>query len=137
MTTYALIPFERSISMHALIIEDHPMIAALIECVLMDCGFDTFDIAASCKEAILAAAQRCPDLITADVTLESGNGIEAIRIICPGQSTPLIFITGLAAAEVRAKVTNYPVIHKPFSEQTLTYAVAASLNERVGRAALS
>ena len=120
--------------MHALIIEDQPMIAALIECVLMDCGFDTFDFAASSDEAILAAARRCPDLITVDVTLESGNGIEAIRIICPGLSTPVIFITGLAAAEVRAKIANYPVLHKPFSEQTLAYAVAASLNERVGPA---
>jgi hypothetical protein len=30
-------------------------------------------------------------------------------------------------AEVRGQVPNYQVLTKPFSEQTLTYAVAASL----------
>lgn len=113
--------------MHALIIEDEVMIAAAIEYVLRDCGFDSFDIATSSDAAVAAAARRCPDLITADVKLEAGNGIEAIRIICRGPSIPVILITGRGAAEVRAEVSEYPVLNKPFSEQTLTYAVAASL----------
>ena len=114
--------------MHALIIEDEIMIAAAIEFVLRDCGFDSFDIASSSDAAIAAARRRCPDLITADFKLAAGNGIEAIREICRGPSIPVIFITGhVAAAEVRQQVSDYPVLTKPFSEQTLTYAVAASL----------
>ena len=113
--------------MHALIIEDEIMIAAAIEFVLRDCGFDSFDIAPSSDAAIASAHRRCPDLITADVKLAPGNGIDAIREICRGPPIPVIFITGHAAAEVRAQVPNYPVLSKPFSEQTLTYAVAASL----------
>lgn len=113
--------------MHALIIEDEVMIAAAIEYVLRDCGFDSFDIASSGSEAIVAATRRCPDLITADVQLAAGDGIEAIRIICREPSIPVIFITGRAPGEVRAEMSGYPVLKKPFSEQTLTYAVAASL----------
>ena len=113
--------------MHALIIEDEMMIAAAIEFVLRDCGFDSFDVAASAYEAIRAAARHFPDLITADITLSEGDGIDAIRIICRNPAIPVIFITGHAAAEIRAKVPKYPVLTKPFSEQTLTYAVAASL----------
>ena len=113
--------------MHALIIEDEMMIAAAIEFVLRDCGFDSFDVASSSLAAIRAAARRCPNLITADVTLAEGDGIEAIRLICRKPRIPVIFITGHAAAEVRQQVPNYPVLTKPFSEQTLTYAVAASL----------
>ena len=113
--------------MHALIIEDEMMVAAAIEFVLRDCGFNSFDVASSGYEAIRAAARRCPDLITADVILAEGDGIEAIRIICRKPAIPVIFITGYVAAEVRAMVPNYPVLTKPFSEQTLTYAVAASL----------
>jgi DNA-binding response OmpR family regulator len=112
---------------HALIIEDEMMIAAAIEFVLRDCGFDSFDVASSSIGAIRAAARRCPDLITADVTLADGDGIAAIRIICPKRVIPVIFITGHIAAEVRAQVPDYPVLTKPFSEQTLTYTVAASL----------
>ena len=113
--------------MHALIIEDELLIAAAIEYVLRDCGFDSFDIATSSLAATAAAARRCPDLITADVTLAAGDGIEAIRIICREPSIPVIFITGHVAAEVRQQVPDYPVLGKPFSEQTLTYTVAASL----------
>ena len=113
--------------MHALIIEDEMMIAAAIEFVLRDCGFSSFDVASSGYEAIRAAAHRCPDLITADITLAEGDGIEAIRIICRKPSIPVIFITGHVAAEVPEMVPQYPVLSKPFSEQTLTYTVAASL----------
>ena len=103
------------------------LIAAAIEYVLRDCGFDSFDIATSSKAAIAAAGRRCPDLITADVGLAAGNGIEAIRMIRREPSIPVIFITGRDAAEVRRQVSDCPVLNKPFSEQTLTYAVAASL----------
>jgi CheY-like chemotaxis protein len=113
--------------MHALIIEDEMMIAAAIEFVLRDCGFNSFDVAATSIQAIRAAARRCPNLITADITLSEGDGIEAIRIICRKPAIPVIFITGHAGAEARAQIPDYPVLTKPFSEQTLTYAVAASL----------
>ena len=113
--------------MHALIIEDEILIAAAIEYVLRDSGFDSFDVAPTSTAAISAAARRCPDLITADVTLAAGDGIEAIRTICDEPSIPVIFITGQVAADVRRQVPDYPVLTKPFSEQTLTYTVAASL----------
>src|SRR5687767_6378462 len=103
------------------------MIAAGIEFVLRDCGFDSFDVASSSYAAIRACALRCPDLITAGITLADGGGIEAIRIICREPSIPVIFITRRAAAEVREQAPDYPVLTKPFSEQTLTYTVAASL----------
>ena len=114
--------------MHALIIEDDFTTAAAIEYVLRDCGFDSFELAVSGDAAVGAAARRCPDLITADVGLAVGDGIEAIRVICKDADIPVIFITGHAPAEVRAEVPdNYAILIKPFSEQTLTYAVAASL----------
>jgi CheY-like chemotaxis protein len=112
--------------LHALIIEDEFMIATVIEYVLRDCGFDSFDIASSKDSAIAAAQSRRPDLITADVTLETGCGMEAVDTICARPSIPVIFITG-SAAQVRTQVSNHAVLDKPFSEQTLIYAVAASL----------
>lgn len=118
---------KKETAVHALIIEDEFMIATVIEYVLRDCGFDSFDIAVSSEAAIAAAARRCPDLITADIQLAAGCGIEAIRTICAEPRIPVIFITGRSAAEVRQEVADYPVLNKPFSEQTLTYAVAASM----------
>ena len=113
--------------MHCLIIEDEEMFVSIIEYALRGCGFNTFDIASTTREAIDAAARRWPDLITADVSLAEGDGIEAIQVICPQTSMPVIFITGRPAAEVRALISDYPVIHKPFSEQTLTYTIASAM----------
>ncbi len=113
--------------MHALIIEDQLMLASIIESVLRDCGFTSFAVAASQDAAIAAARNRRPDLITADVALESGCGLEAIDAIGTASlSIPVIFITG-AAAQVRDRVPDYPVLKKPFSGETLAYAVAASM----------
>ena len=112
--------------MHALIIEDEYLIATMIEFVLRDCGFDSIDVAASRDSAIAAASRRRPDLITADVFLEAGTGLEAVSAIAPQASIPVVFITG-SAAQIRDQVSRHMVLDKPFSEQTLTYAVAASL----------
>ena len=120
--------------MHALIIEDEYMIATVIEFVLRECGFETFDIAASCEAAIEAAKKRRPDLITADMSLDSGTGIEAVDVISPQESIPVIFITG-SAAQIRDRISRHAVLNKPFSEQTLTYAVIASLAASKGPAA--
>ena len=120
--------------MHALIIEDETMIAAVIEFVLRDCGFDTFDIASSSESAIAAAAKRRPDLITADVILDAGSGLDAVCAISPQASIPVIFITG-TAMEIRDQIPDYPVLNKPFSQQTLTYAIAASLSPSKAAAA--
>lgn len=112
--------------MHALIIEDEFLIATSIELVLRDCGFETFDLAGSREAAIAAATKQCPDLITADVQLRPGCGIDTVRTICQQPSTPVIFITGNAKM-AREQMARYPVIQKPFSQQTLTYTVAAAL----------
>jgi CheY-like chemotaxis protein len=113
--------------MHALIIEDECLTATVIEFVLRDCGFETFDVASSSESAIALASRRRPDLITADVVLQAGSGIEAVSAICPQASIPVIFITG-SALEIRDRIPDYPVLNKPFSEQTLTYAVESSLS---------
>ena len=112
--------------MHVLIIEDEPLIAMSIEDALRDSGCTSFAFATSATDAVAAATLRCPDLITADVQLAPGCGIEAVGAICGGKPIPVIFITG-TAARVRERITEHAVLNKPFSEQTLQYAVAASM----------
>lgn len=80
--------------MHALIIEDEPLIAMMIEDELRELGFETFDIAVYEQQAIIIAEQRCPDLITADDRLTEGSGISAVRTICADKAIPVVFITG-------------------------------------------
>lgn len=115
--------------MHALIIEDELLIAATIEEILVECGFTSFDIAPSGAEAVAAAARRCPDLITADVELQPGSGIDAVNEICSGPEIPVVFITG-SAGQVRERMPLYPLIVKPFSADTVMRAVKSALASR-------
>ena len=112
--------------MHALIIEDESLIAMTLEEILEDCGFTSFDIASSSAEAISAARLKCPTLITADVELSPGCGIEAIKAICGQSLIPVIFITG-SPSEVVSRMPDHPLIAKPFTSQAVMAAVRSAL----------
>ena len=114
--------------MRALIIEDEALIAMGIEEALRGCGFTTFDFAMSGEEAVALAASNCPDLITADVELNPGNGIETVNVICSGPSIPVVFITG-TPDEVTRLMPLHPLVLKPFSGETLANAVLTALSE--------
>ena len=112
--------------MHALIIEDESLIAMSIEDILAECGFTSFDVVSSAEQAVIAARLRCPDLITADVQLNPGSGIDAVDQICAGPPIPVIFITGSPADVVR-RMPHHPLIVKPFTKEMVTRAVRFAL----------
>ncbi len=112
--------------MHALIIEDESLISMAIEEILRGCGFTSFDVATSGEDAIAFAKNTCPDLITADVELDPGSGIDAVNVICSGPSIPVIFITG-SPSEVASKMPLHPVIVKPFTVESVIVAVNIAL----------
>lgn len=114
--------------MHALIIEDDELIVMTIEEVLRDCGFTSFDRAVSLDEAVTAARQRCPDLITADVELKPGSGIDAVQTICSETPIPVVFITGRAEA-ARSRVPEHRVLSKPFRVGEVEAAVREVMNQ--------
>lgn len=108
--------------MHALIIEDDAMIAMSIEQALRDCGFATFDFADSLETAVRAAGEGCPDLITADVRLARGCGVEAVQVICQEKAIPVIFLTG-SWQEVEARLPGYALLRKPFTGAQISEVV--------------
>jgi CheY-like chemotaxis protein len=112
--------------MHALIIEDEQFIAMAIEDVLRRCGFTSFEFAESSQAAIEAASRQCPDLITSDVRLDPGCGIEAVKSICSNATIPVIFITG-NADDVTRRLPDYPLLDKPFTDEALAAAVSKAL----------
>jgi len=112
----------RDAGMHALIIEADPFVAITIEQVLLDLGYTSIEIAATAHEAILAANNRCPDLITADSSTAAGCGIEAVQTICAQRPIPVVFVT----EEVLKVVQRVPAaltVQKPFPLIQLTNAV--------------
>jgi DNA-binding response OmpR family regulator len=117
--------------MHALIIEDELLIAMAIEDALRGCGFTSFDVAVSADEAVMAAARKCPDLITADVELRPGCGITAVQSICSENPIPVLFITG-SPGKVRMRMPGHALIEKPFDVDHIMEAIKFTMDNRDG-----
>lgn len=102
--------------MHLLIIEDNFMISLSIRAMLGEFNFDSVAIARSEAEAIEAAQFHPPDLITCDVDLDPGNGLEAITAISAQRNTRVVFITSAGAA-VRALYPHATILDNPFAKK--------------------
>lgn len=112
--------------MHALIIEDHALVALLLRDCLRDLGYESFDVADGETKAIEAAETKWPDLIIADDKLAEGTGAEAVKAIRLKGRVPVVF----ASAEPERLVEADPgaiVITKPFLISDLAEAVAAAV----------
>lgn len=114
--------------MHTLIIEDEPLIAMTIEDGLRDCGFTSFDFAVSHLQAVSAAKEKCPDLITADVELNPGSGIDAIVEICDGPPIPVVFVTG-SHQQVSERMPHHLLLKKPFTSEQLISIIRIALSD--------
>ncbi|MEA3012131.1 MAG: hypothetical protein QOD42_676 [Sphingomonadales bacterium] len=117
--------------MHALIIEDEPLIAMLIEDHLRAVGYLSIDFAVTETEAVAAALRRCPDLITADVHLATGCGIAAVEAICSARIIPVVFITA-NAQDVRRRLADAVVVAKPFMVADLSRGLDAAFASSPG-----
>jgi DNA-binding response OmpR family regulator len=111
--------------MRALIIEPQAFASFMIEDALRDAGYTSIAIAMTEEEAIEAARQDPPDLITAAVELKPGSGIRAVEKIREWHDSAVLFITQ-RAAEVRRRAPGLPVIRKPFVAADLPPAIAAA-----------
>lgn len=112
---------------HALVVEDNPLIAMMIEEELAEHGYHSFERAASQEEAIRMAQARCPDLITVDDQLDSGTGVDTIREICRDRTIPVIFITA-EGLRITAAMPDAIVVPKPFSRAQLLAAISAAIS---------
>ena len=106
-----------------IIIEDEFLTAQLIEDRLRELGFTSFAFAMDEEEAVAAAREQCPDLVTSDVQLLKGCGIDAVQQICDGKQIPVLYITG-SAMMVRERCPWAVVIQKPFGMADLRNGVS-------------
>ncbi|HEY2750081.1 response regulator [Phenylobacterium sp.] len=106
---------------HALIIEDEMLIALEVEALLNDFGFETCDIVDNPDDAMKSALARRPDLVTADIRILGGTGIEAILAITARLGPiPHIYVTG--NADMLSGLTAAPVVDKPLTRRALADA---------------
>ncbi len=104
---------------HVLIIEDEPMIAMLVRDTLEEAGATSFAFAATQADAVAAANDRLPAMITSDVKLLEGSGPRAVALIHLeiGQ-IPVLFITG-TPEDCEPCPAPAQILSKPFSSDRL------------------
>jgi CheY-like chemotaxis protein len=106
---------------HALIIEDEMLIALEVESLLHDLGYESCDIADNPADALRCALAHRPDLVTADLRILDGTGLEAVAAITERLGPiPHIYVTG--NADMLAGKTRAPIVDKPLSRRALAAA---------------
>lgn len=98
--------------MHALIIEDEPLVAATIETELRDLGYSSTSVVTSEADALASAERHPPDFITVDDKLKGGSGTQAALKICADRAIPVIIITGYP---FEVALPDVVTLGKPFS----------------------
>ena len=116
--------------MHAFIIEDDYLIAQNLRDMLERKGFSRFSFARSEDAAVMGANSQQFDLISADVRLIPGDGLNAVEAICTERDIPVIFITGYAD-ELIERAPNAIVVQKPIKEEELDEALRQALRDRL------
>lgn len=107
---------------HAYIIEDNYLIAQALQDMLEDLGFTKFSFARSEDAAVLGANQPDIDLITADVRLLPGDGVNAVEAISARLDVPVLYITAYQD-ELRERKPDAMILQKPVKEEELRAAV--------------
>ena len=107
---------------HALIIEDELVIALGLQAQLAELGYGSFAFASTDQQAVEQARLQCPDLVTVDIGLLDGNGIDAIDAVLQACGPlPVIYVTGDGQA---ARATpGAVVVEKPVSDHALAMAL--------------
>jgi CheY-like chemotaxis protein len=113
--------------LHALIIEDEPMVAMMIEDVLLENGVTSTAVASTQQDAVAMAGERRPDFITSDVTLLEGTGPAAVAdILRLHGHIPVLFIT--ATPDACSPATPEAVLMKPFTP----HGIARRFHQLIG-----
>lgn len=106
---------------HALIVEDDLVSGLGVQHLLEELGFTSFAFAGTGAQAGEQSRLRRPDLLTVDVGLLDGDGLEACRAVeAACGPVPTVFITGQPE---RVSLQGAVVVEKPVRSEALAQAV--------------
>lgn len=117
-----------------LIVEDDPLIALDLECVLLDAGYDICGVAASEEEALRIGAATTPGFAVVDVRLSPGDGRVVARELVRRHETAVLMATAHSRELDNLAATGaLACLPKPYSADDVPAALQAVLELREGR----
>jgi DNA-binding LytR/AlgR family response regulator len=111
-----------------LIVEDEPIIAKHLECVLQDLGYGITNSCRTSADALKSLKNDLPDIILCDIHLagDPWDGVRLAQEIRSIYDLPIIFLTALTDATTihrAAAVDPDAYLSKPFAERSLYAAI--------------
>jgi CheY-like chemotaxis protein len=117
-----------------LIVEDDALLAAMVEDVVADLGYEVAASVATGEGALEAARASKPDLVLMDVNLRGRlNGIEAAEAIRAERPCLVVFMTAYGDPETTERmkrIAGSAVMGKPISVDILRLTLQQLLRER-------
>ena len=105
-----------------LVAEDEPLVAMLLEDVLLDAGAFIIGPAATVAEALALAARERPDMAVLDLNL-SGETCLAVADALAAAGVPFLVATGYGGDAPLPRHGHVEVLQKPYEPTTLITAL--------------
>lgn len=113
-------------ALRVLLVEDEPLIALMIEDMLVDLGLEVARAAATLAQAMRAAEEADVDLALLDINLKGEQSFPAAEIL-RRRGIPFLFVTGYGALGIHGTDFQTVVLQKPFASPELRAALARVL----------
>ncbi|WP_029618151.1 HWE histidine kinase domain-containing protein [Pseudorhizobium marinum] len=112
-----------------LLVEDQMLIAADVETILADHGFDRVTTAPSAAEALRHLERYTPHIAILDVNLGNGTSMPVAQELLR-REIPFVFATGYSDRSIIPENLDVPVLRKPYETSALIHALGKILASR-------
>jgi CheY-like chemotaxis protein len=109
-----------------LLVEDEPIVAWLLNDILVDLGLAVVGPASSVNQALAMIDAESIDLAVLDVNLK-GQMSYPIADVLVARGVPFVFSTGYDIGRLQAGYRTFPALQKPFHRAELTDTLAKLL----------
>jgi DNA-binding response OmpR family regulator len=114
------------VTARALIVEDEPLVAELLEDMLREAGYEiAASVGALDKAMALLETVTC-DFAILDINLR-GRSTEPVAAVLRGRGVPFLFVSGYGTAQLSQQFLDAPLLSKPFRDEQLIKAIQAVL----------
>jgi len=114
------------VTARALIVEDEPLVAELLEDMLREAGYEIAACLGTLDKAMAALESVSCDFAILDINLR-GRSTEPVAAVLRGRGVPFLFVSGYGSAQLSQQFLDAPLLSKPFRDEQLIRAIQSVL----------
>jgi DNA-binding response OmpR family regulator len=116
------------LTVRALIVEDEPLVAELLEDMLTEAGYEVVGCVGALDKALAFVETHSCDFAVLDINLR-GKTTEPVAAVLRAKGVPFLFVSGYGNADANGRYLDAPLLSKPFRDEQLIRAIQAVLVE--------